>query len=439
MKGLYLPMLCLLILLSCTRKDIDFGTIPENAYTDLAYIDTVTVQLSTVITDSFVTSSDTVFLLGRYKDPYLGSVAARPFLQMSVPTFVPDIPVSAVFDSISLIIKPNDYYYGDTSKTQTFTVYELAEPITHTYDDHLFNTSNIPVKSSPLGSLPIRFSPYETDSIAIRLSDSKGAELFDKLQRKTTDVTDQTEFSNYFYGISVGVADNDTTALFGLKGTDASFVMRVHYHLTIPFPQSAFIDFISLANAYAFTQILPDRTGTGLIPFTPGVSELFPSSTKGISVFQPGSGLSLKMTFPSLRQILNKQNGAVVKLLKAELIVKPRNQSYDPYNNKLPGSLGLAQTDETNILAGTVLDSTGQNLLVAAPVIDDMFGINTYYRFNVTNYINQLLATAGSEKKGFYLLQQSSNGRTMDRIIVDATTGKDAGVKLLLYVLNINN
>lgn len=439
MKGLYLPILCLLILLACTRKEIEFGTIPENAYTDLTYIDTVTAQLSTVLTDSFATSSDTAFLLGRYKDPYLGSVTARPFMQMTVPTTVPDIPTSAVFDSLSLIIKPNDYYYGDTSKTQTLIVYELAEPITHTYNDQLFNTSNIPAKPSPLGSLTLRFSPYETDSIAIRLSNSKGAELFDKLQQKTTDVTDQAEFSNYFYGISVGVADKDTSAVFGLKGTDASFVLRVHYHLTIPYPQSAFIDFTSLANEYAFTQILPNRTGTGLVPSAPGVSELFPDNTKGVSVFQTGTGLSLKMIFPSLRQILNKENGALVKLLKAELIVKPKSYSYDLYENKLPASLSLGQTDETNGLGSVLLDSTGQNALVVAPVVDDVFGINTYYRFNVTNYINQLLTTTASEKKGFYLLQQSSNARTIDRMIVDATAGKDAGIKLLLYVLNVNN
>ncbi len=439
MKGLYLPILCLLILLSCTRKDIDFGTIPENSYTDLAYIDTVTAQLSIVLTDSFATSSDTVFLLGRYKDPYLGSVAARPFLQMTVPTSVPDIPVSAVFDSLSLIIKPNDYYYGDTTKMQTITVYELAEPITHTYNDQLFNTSNIPAKSSPLGSVTLRFSPYESDSIAIRLSNSKGAELFDKLQQKATTVTDQTEFSNYFYGVSLGVADNDTSAVFGLKGTDASFVMRVHYHLTIPYPQSTFIDFTSLANEYAFTQILPDRTGTGLIPVTPGVSELFPGNTNDVSVFQPGTGMALKMIFPSLRQILNKENGATVKLLKAELIVKPKQYSYDLYQDKLPASLSLGQTDETNLLGGTLVDSTGQNALAVAPVIDYIYGINTYYRFNITNYINQLLTNTGTEKKGFYLIQQSSNARIIDRMIVDATAGKDAGVKLLLYVLNINN
>lgn len=439
MKGSYLPILFLLFALSCTRKEIEFGTIPENAYTDLAYIDTVTVQLSTVLTDSFATNSDTSFLFGRYKDPYLGSVTAKPFLQMSAPATVPDIPASAVFDSLSLIIRPNSYYYGDTSKTQTIVVHELAQAIAHTYNSQLFNTSNIPVKPVVFGSRVIRFSPYETDSIAIRLSNSKGEELFEKLRQKSTDVTTQAEFINYFYGITLGVADNDTSAVFGLYGNDASVVMRVHYHLTIPYPEAAFIDFVSLANEYAFTQIIPDRAGTGLMPYTPGLSELFPSGTKNISVFQPGTGLALKMIFPSLKQILYRENGGLVKLLKAELLVKPKYLSSDIYQYKLPASLSLAQTDETNVLGGALADSTGQGTLIAIPVIDNVYGINNHYRFNVTYYINQLLTTTGSEKKGFYLFQPSSNSRNIDRMIVDASSGKDAGAMLLLYVLNINN
>jgi hypothetical protein len=235
------------------------------------------------------------------------------------------------------------------------------------------------------------------------------------------------------------VADGDTSAVFGLRGMDAAVVMRVHYHTTIPYPEPAFIDFTSLANEYAFTQVLPNRPGTGLTPLTPGITEIFPASTNHISFLQPGSGLSLKMIFPSLRTILNKGNGSLVKLLKAELIVKPKYLSSDRYKYKLPSALGLAQTDATNLAGNTLLDSTGQAALVSMPVLDDIYGINNYYRFTVTSYINLLLTNTGTEKSGFYLLQQSSYERSLDRLVVDATTGKDAGVMLLLYVLNINN
>ena len=38
---------------SCQRNDIEFGTIPENSYTNLVYTDTIDVKLSTILTDSF--------------------------------------------------------------------------------------------------------------------------------------------------------------------------------------------------------------------------------------------------------------------------------------------------------------------------------------------------------------------------------------------------
>lgn len=439
MKGFFLPVFCLLILVSCTRKEIEFGTLPENAYTDLAYIDTVSPQLTTVLLDSFATTSDSSFLVGRYSDPFLGTVSTKPFFQFAIPSNIPDIPTSAVFDSMELIIRPNTYYYGDTSRVQTITVRELAEPLVHTYNSQLFNTSNFSTKPVALGSRAMRISPNATDSFSIRLSNDKGAELFNKLRQKTSDMTTQSEFINYFYGMNISVADNDTTAVFGLKGAAGAFVMRVHYHGTIPLPEPAFIDFTSLANEYAFTQVIPARASTGLVPVTPGLSEISPINTNGRVYLQPGTGLSLKMTFPTLKSILNRENNGLVKLLKAELIVKPKYLSSDLNKYKLPSSLGLAQTDATNLVGSNLYDSSGSTTLSVSPVVDEVYGINNYYRFNITNYINQLLTTVGTEKNGFYLLQHSSFARSMDRLIVEASGGKEAGVMLLLYVLNINN
>ena len=439
MKHFYLSLLCyLFVLSSCTRKEIEFGAIPDNAYTNLAYIDTVRVQLSTLLTDSFATNADTAFLLGRYADTYLGTVTARPFLHINVPSAFSDIPSSAVFDSLSLIIKPNGYYYGDTSRAQTISVYELSDAIAFTYNSRLYNTSNIPVKPVPLGARTVRISPAETDSVIIRLSNSKGLELFDKLRHRTSDITSQTEFLNYFKGISLAVADIDTAAVFGLLGAAGSMIMRVHYHHTLPYPEAAFIDFNSLANDYSFTQVLPERTNTGLTPVVPGLSELFPSTTKQMSFLQPGTGLTLKMIFPSLKKILDKGNGSLVKLLKAELIVKPKYLSFDRYQHKLPAMLGLAQTDETNLIGSFLVDSTGLATLAAAPVLDEVYDVNNYYRFTVTSYINYLLTTAGTEDDGLCLMQQSAIPRNLSRMVVNAGTGKDAGVMLLLYVLNVN-
>jgi uncharacterized protein YneR len=429
--------LLFLLMSSCVRKDISFGTIPENNYTGIIYTDTVEVKISTVLTDSFATNGDSILLLGRYSDPYLGIVSARPFFQMTVPASIPEIPATAKFDSLSLIIRPNDYYYGDTSKSQTVSVYELANAISYSYNNKLYNTSDVAVKSIPLGTKILRMKPRADDSLLIRLHDAKGSELFSKLQQASTDVKNENDFLNYFRGISLAFGNSDTTAVYGLLGKAGSIVMRVHYHTTIPYPEDKHIDFSSLANDLSFNQVLTNRSGTGLVSGATGRTEIVSSKSKGLSFLQAGTGLSLKMTFPTLNNILTNKN--IIKLLRADLMILPAYLSFDKNKHALPQQLYLLQTDESNIAGGTIMDSTGYNVLYANPVIDDIYGENNYYQLNITSYINQLLNTAGSSNKGLFVNQQSSLSATnVDRLIVSNASQSNVHSKLVLSFMVLN-
>lgn len=423
---------------SCTRNTIEFGTIPENGYTNIVYNDTVAVQLSTLLEDSFATSGDTSFLVGRYRDPYLGVVAAKTFFQMKGPAATTDIPASASFDSLTLIIRPNDYYYGDTTKVQTIYVHELANSIAHTYNNRLYNTSHIQEMLPALGTKAVRIKPRGDDSVMIRLSDAKGLELFSKLRQQSTEITNETEFLNYFRGISIGVDANDTAAVYGLSGVAGSVIMRVHYHTTIPYPQPEYIDFVSLQNDLAFNQLLTDRSGTGLVPGTTAISEIPSVKTNGFSFAQGGTGLHLKMIFPTLRSVLG--NTSIIKLLKAELIVRPAYLSFDKAAKfSLPSSAYLTRTDESNVVGDVVLDSTGANKLYADPVIDNVYGENNYYRFNITVYINQMITTPGSEGAGFVLLHDSPVTKVnVDRLVVNDNLAAGKRSQLLLSLMVIN-
>ncbi|MGZ5222466.1 MAG: DUF4270 family protein [Chitinophagaceae bacterium] len=442
MPGKLKPLLLLFlpaasILYSCTRNPIEFGTIPDNSYTNLVYTDTVGVQISTLIEDSFATNGDTSFLIGRYLDPYLGTVSTKTFFQMTIPSSLPEIPASAKFDSLTFIIRPNDYYYGDTSRTQTIYINELANAISYSYNSKLYNTSNVAVKSPALGSGRMKIKPRGSDSVVIRLSDAKGAELYSKLQQQSADVVSSTDFLNYFRGISITTGDDDTAAVYGLSGSAGAVVMRVHYHTTIPYPEDHYIDFTSLANDLAFNQVLTNRSATGLVPGTTGITEIVAESSNGLSFMQPGSGLYLKMIFPSLRTILGNTN--IVKLLKAELIVRPTYLSFDRNKYILPSQLYLTQTDGSNIAGNPVMDSTGSAIQYADPVIDDIYGENSFYRFNITAYINQMLTTAGSEDVGFFLRHNSAvTTVNVDRLIVNSVLHGGRSSQLLLSLMIIN-
>jgi len=434
---LLLLVLAIYTFASCQRNDIEFGTLPENNYTNLVYTDTVDVKLSTVLMDSFATNGDTSFLIGRYNDPYLGAVSAKAFFQLTVPSSIPDIPSSAKFDSLTFIIRPNKYHYGDTSRTQTIYIHELANEIVYSYNSQLYNTSNIAVKPTPLGAKTVRIYPSITDSVSIRLQDAKGLELYSKLQQSSSDVVNENEFLNYFRGISIAVNNNDTTAVYGLSGTAGSLTMRVHYHTTIPYPEDHHIDFASLANSYSFNQVLASRPGTGLVSGTTGRTEIPSGSTNDLSYMQPGTGLYLKMIFPSLKGILSNEN--IVKLVKAELIIRPTYLSFDKDKYVLPSKLYLTRTDASNTAGSYVLDSAGASVLYADPFIDNIYGENTHYRFNVTSYINQLLNTSGSNDDGLFVMQNSAVSQAnADRLIVNSAVHSGQHSQLLLSLMIIN-
>jgi hypothetical protein len=317
---------------SCYRNDIAFGNLPDNNYSNVVFTDTVEPILSTVTLDSFVTNNASSFLLGKYSDPYLGIISARPFFQMTVLSDTLNIPSTAVYDSICFIARPNKYYYGDTSRVQTIYVNQLADFINYTYGNNLYNTSNFAVMPDPLGSKTLKIRPSADTLISIRLNDGKGMELFSKLQQKANEVANDANFQDYFKGISLSVGNNDTTAVYGLSGSANDVVMRVFYHNTIPYFQSKTFDFTLRSATYSFNQITTDRNGTLLYSSTRGTNEFPSAQTDNIAFTQYGTGVLLKMTFPYLKGIMSTDQ--IVKLQRAELLFRPLGSGYDL--NKLP-------------------------------------------------------------------------------------------------------
>jgi hypothetical protein len=194
------------------------------------------------------------------------------------------------------------------------------------------------------------------------------------------------------------------------------------------------VDFPSLANQLAFNQVLADRSGTNIVSGGSGTTELISSQTGNYSFSQPGTGLDLKLTFPSLKSVL--QLGTYVKLLKAELIVRPAYLSFDYNKYILPDKLSLSATDGSNIIGGSLTDSTGSATLYASPIVDAIYGENTYYRFNITSYITQLLSATGNNDSGLYIMQSSGGeGSGVTRLVLGATGHQNFITQLQLSVL----
>ena len=426
---------CLLLIIigsflfqSCYRNDISFGNLPDNNYSNVVYTDTVEPILSTVTLDSFVTNNVSSFLLGKYNDPYLGIISAKPFFQMTILSDTVNIPSTAVYDSLYFIARPNKYYYGDTSRVQTIYVNELADYINYAYSNYIFNTASFPVMPTPLGSKTLKIRPSADTSIMIRLSDVKGQEFFSKLQQRADEILTDASFQNYFKGISLSVDDIDTSAVYGLNSSATDMVMRVFYHNTVPYFQSKWVDFTLKTGAYSFNQIIPNRTGTFLQSSSSGTNEFPSKQTDNTAFTQYGTGVLLKITFPSLKGIATTDK--IVKLQKAELLMRPMGGSYDFNKFKLPASLSLVQTNGTNTLGATTAGGL-------APVTDEIYGSGAYYRVDLTSYINKLLTTTGSEDEGLFFIGYNSSPNA-DRAVIGNDKQAIYKTRLLVTAVIIN-
>lgn len=390
---------------SCYKDEIKFGEIRGESYTRIITIDTITPVMSTYVLDSFPTSGNNIILVGRWADPLMGPTKASSFFQLGLPAGITDLsfPNDAVFDSLAFTLRPNKQYYGDTLQAQTFSLYELAYQPDYTYANRLYNTSSTTRLPTPLGSVTQTFRPSRPDSLQIRLSQSKGLELYNKIKAKAQEVSTADNFLNYMRGFSIEVGNNDKGAIFGFNTADSSIVMKLHYHTTIPDYQEHEILFTLTRTEYQYNQVLTDRTNTPLQPQFAGQQEFFTSKAVPYAFTQAGTGTLMKVKFPTLRSLLGL--GSVVKLLSAKLVIKPVERVFDEYGYRLPDTLFLAQTDATNIIGNAISNASG-GTAYSAPYIDYIDRQNTSYSFDVSAYVNYLMNTPGVTEDGVFVLEE---------------------------------
>ncbi len=125
----FLAMICLG---GCQKQPVlTFGPnfLADNGNANIVVVDTSTVSLATVFTDSSATAGTGFLQIGNYTDSYLGNINSRAFLQVLPPPQPPALTSSDSYDSIVLIMlfKKGNPYYGDTTQRQTFIIKQAGK------------------------------------------------------------------------------------------------------------------------------------------------------------------------------------------------------------------------------------------------------------------------------------------------------------------------
>jgi hypothetical protein len=397
------PVLFTLVLSACSKPQIRFNGVynPDNA-TNIVSIDTFSVQVSSVFLDSFPTNGTKSQLLGKYIDPFFGTINSQSFTDIAAPVNPPTLTNYSIYDSIVLITRIDKTFYGDTSNVQGFMVSQLTQTLNYPGTQTAFyNNNSITYDPTVLSSAYVKVRPQagvtsqlKSDSIIFTMPNSMGRDLFGLLYRQPDTLTTPAQFREYFKGLTIYPDPNYPGAMYGFKDT---ITLRIYYHEPGVVAANKTVDFTTVNQFSQFNKISVDRTGTPLASISHANPEIPSTATANQAFLQPITSIYTKLLFPTISNLLGFQD--YVAVMKAQLVIKPIAGTYNPIF-ALPPSITLALTNDANSI-GTNLPYGSGNLN-----IDYLYGTNTNYSYDITTYIQGALSqgAASNAKNGIIMI-----------------------------------
>lgn len=397
-------------------------------------IDTVTVEMSTINFDSLVTSNMSRILVGNYEDPLFGKVKSNSYFQLASDSYslistTDTETANYVFDSISMILKYDNYYYGDTTKVQTFDIHRLTQKVKpNTDDDSFYNNSALSYSSESLGTISYKPRPLEKDSINIKMDAAFGEALFQKLKKR--EITDFDSFKEYLNGLVLVPTTTNSSSVIGFN---LSSKVRLYYSKYLGDAEDSFIkDFTVTDATKQFNAISLDKSGTLIQNLPASNSNLSSLLTNNQGYIQSGTGVACRVDFPNIKQLKYiSDNGAIVD---AELILKPINNSYSE-KYPLPDSLQVYVADKLNRISGTLNTSASVPLYAALNKASDEFNENVLYSLSVGNFLQkEMLKQSDSRSSLVFTLPTIS--KAVNRLVLGDQKHLNNKIQLKIYYIS---
>lgn len=386
--------------ISCGQDDVSSLKMGEDfvdGESGIVLNDTLSVKLSTVLIDSIQTSNSGMALVGNYYDATFGNIESQAVYRLDLPSS--SFEDKDVFDSITLCLKHNSYYLGDTSQEFSLQVHELDTYLEDLALDQssFYNFTKVKYKDEILGQMNYYPRPNKTDELGnteeleFKLKDDFGLRLFNLFIEEADEVSDATKFYKYFYGIVLKCDENLDNSIMGYAVNDSSMYVKMYYHRTDGPKEELEAVFNADVSQYQFNSINADRSSTLLNTLIEQRNELSSTKTNNESYIQGGTGLMTKVEFPGLANVFELV--LLNQIIKAELILEPTKKTKTINDNVLPPSLIVYTSNTANNLTSVLTSSDGSSTLTMDLVQDlsDDWD-NKYYSIDITQYIiNELL------------------------------------------------
>lgn len=440
--GTYLVAFLLIIILFSCRKSNDFGleVQPSQDLLSVNQTDSTSIITYSIIEDSLRTDElPGPNLLGSYIDPYFGSLETSIYTQIRLESsydFRPDGATtldSLIVDSVILYLAL-DGYYGNLGG-QTFEVYQLNDNIsvdssyyTNTTIDSIptnLVASNVG-QINPNPQVPGYVKGELVDEAILRIPLSINDFAIPIMQQSGTTTLDgndgENEFLDWFKGLLITTNNSSQNinqgAIYYTDLLSEFSKITLFYrdtsgtaidHDTLSF------DFNLNANCARFNNSVIDYSSSI-------VESTINDSTLGQELFfvQSLGGCKGKIFFPFLDQIIDSS----IIINKAELILPFQYYLLDKYT---PPSILILTSENSNGEATFLPDFFESNHGGSIDLI------NKNYRFNITRYINEIVA--GETINSPLSLITSGSGISANRGVLNGfnTSKKDKPKLILTY------
>ncbi len=415
----------IIMICSCETESPEIGSdFFTNGVLDFTYIDSATVNLSTIQLDEMATSSASRMLVGTHRDERLGQITATPYFQVTPTGEVNFEDKNFAYDHLSFVLPLDHYSYYDTLLPLTLNVHRVTEGIT-TENGYLYNSSSFQVENMSLGSVTFKPRP-SYDSIEVKLSDALGQEIFKKAMSGGDELT-SSNFPKYIRGFAVVPDTSSSGCIVGLTPNPS---LRLHYYdkTTTPISKKYLVFNVQSSSALFFTNITCDRKNTDLETLPSQKERLSAKKTNGTAYIQAGAGLSLRIDMPYLRALKQIDNFYVGR---AVLEIYPVRKS-SSQSTRLPQQLKVFKADKRNKIY--------EEIETMASLVEDIeLGRDTYYRFDATEFVKiQMELQSLNENALIFTTDKSTYPVSAERIYA-AAPAYEYKTRLRIYFATVNN
>ncbi len=404
---------------------------PTSAGSSGYYVDTLTVRMATVWHDSVVTSTSGNLLVGRYRDPRLGTITARSYFQVGIgAAYVPSS--DEVFDSLVLVLKPDGYRYGDTTHLQTVEVHRLRDPLETAKTYYAFNQLgyDAAVLNQGASARPFR-AQSSLRTLRLRLADALGQELLTTGQAGR--LTTGAEVNDRLAGLVLTPAATDDAALLRSQiSSDGSAALILYTHSPSD-PGTALVENFTLANGTKhFYQVTADRTGTLLAPLTASLQALDVAQTAQEAYIDGALGLQTKLEIPYLATL--RTFGSRLTIVQAYValeVVPGTDTRYLPPPSALTAYLS-GRGNQQGLAVGS--STSGALSIPFQSGTSTLTGLETgFYTLPVTDYC-QAVVSRTLDNNGLLLVSGAPG--SPERVALGGPRRAENRLKLALYFLN---